>query len=46
MEFGKSDIMGRRPDWEFSLGFINCRQIYIQVQPDIQGKDMAGEKNL
>lgn len=29
MEFGNNDIIERGADWEFSLGFINCRQMDI-----------------
>lgn len=33
-----------RPDWEFSWRFINCKQ--TDIQADIQGKDLAKERNL
>lgn len=44
MEFGKSDIVGTRTYWEFSLGLINYRQ--IDIKPHNQGKGLAGQRNL
>lgn len=44
MGFEKNEVVKRGPDWEFSLGFINFKQ--VDIQSDIQWNDLAGKRNL